>query len=55
MLRVASERLEKKAGEKFALSRKSLVLGPKAQAVLAGTLPIRFAVQVRTLALMALC
>ena len=45
-LKVVSERLEKKAGEKFTLSRQSLALGPTGLAVLEGKLPVRFAVQV---------
>ena len=48
VLKVVSERLEKKAGEKFALSRQSLALGPKGMAVLEGKLPVRFAVRVRS-------
>jgi hypothetical protein len=47
VLRVSSERMEKKEGQKFAASRQSLALGPGTQGVLNGTTPIRFAIQAR--------
>ena len=50
-LRVATERLEKKAGQQFTPSRSSLLAGDKAAQVLSGALPVKFAIQVRAVLL----
>jgi hypothetical protein len=46
VLKQVAERLEKKAGQKWGNTRQSLALGPKAHAVLDGSLPVQWTVQV---------
>jgi hypothetical protein len=49
ILRIVSERLEKKEDQKFANCRQSVTLGPAAKSLLDGCRPVHFGIQVRAL------